>query len=251
MSAGLTATAKTSYIPSYLTSVQFIQNGDTVTTESCGIKQEVTSQDGKVSIYVQHEDVTTEKVKAIKRAKSVAGWASVSAGLSAFKMVTSAGSARFTSNLINARVAADLAYYAKINAMSEQVLEIGLWVDNNSDEEIMVNDMERGLTWFILPHQSLQLPVQNPDAARLRISNATTEKQAVKYVNVAVASMAEKKEIDYEDDEVWVTNGIITRELNGQTYQKHEYAVINKRTFERQTMKKNEYEEYLKKLKSN
>ena len=240
--------AKTSYIPIYHVSVQFVQNGDTVTTESHSIQYDVLSQDGTVSVYIQHEDVTAEKVKAIKRAKAAAGWASISAGISAFTMVASANSSRFTSNLINAHVAAEMASYAAINAVAEQVLEIGLWIDNNSDEEIMINDTERGLIWFVLPGQSLQLPVQNPDAARLRICNANADLKSVKYVTVAVASLAEKKDIDYEDNDRWVAKGVVTREKNGQTYQKMEYAVIDKHTFERQTMKKVEYENLLKSI---
>lgn len=35
----------------------------------------------------------------------------------------------------------------------------------------MVCDMERGLTWWILPHQSMQLKLNNPEASQLRISD--------------------------------------------------------------------------------
>lgn len=239
---------KTSYIPIYYSSIQFVHHGDTITTESHNMQYDALSQDGTICVYIQHEDVTAEKVKSIKRAKAAAGWASVSAIVSTFAMVASAGSSRFTSNLINAHVAANMAGFAAINAVSEQVLSIGLWIDNNSDGEIMINDMERGLTWYVLPRQSLQLPVQNPDAARLRICNADGDIRSVKYVTVAVASLAEKKEIDYEDNNRWITKGVVTREKDGQTYQKMEYAIIDKHTFERKTMKKAEYEDLIKSL---
>ena len=87
------------------------------------------------------------------------------------------------------------------NAKAEQTLGIDMWIDNTTDSELMVCDMERGLVWWILPRQSMQLKLNNPEASRLRISDA--QNRAVRYVSALAGSKVTKYEIDLETDEYW------------------------------------------------
>lgn len=61
--------AKTTYIPVYRTFIQINAQNDSIIESSKLMTAELISQDNTIRIYVQHEDVTKEKVKAIKRAK--------------------------------------------------------------------------------------------------------------------------------------------------------------------------------------
>ena len=40
---------------------------------------------------------------------------------------------------------------------SDQVLSINVWIDNNSDEELLINDTDRGLVWFLPAGQGMDL----------------------------------------------------------------------------------------------
>ena len=65
----------------------------------------------------------------------------------------------------------------------------------------MVCDMERGLTWWILPQQSIQLRLNNPEASRLRISDP--QSRTVRYAMAIAGSKVTKWEIDLETDDSW------------------------------------------------
>lgn len=123
-------------------------------------------------LRIDHEDVTKDKVKAIKRKKRIAGWAILSAVLNGVSTAFSDNSLQYLVRSKNAQIATALAEIYAANAKEEQTLGIDLGIDNTTDGELMICDMERGLTWWILPQHSIQLKLNNPEASRLRISDS-------------------------------------------------------------------------------
>ena len=198
----LTAMAKTTYIPTYKSYIHIVNGTDTVSVDGILPELEMAEANGLFTIRFEHEEVTKEKVKDIKRAKRAAGWAGFAAVMSGVSTAFSDNSLQYFIRSTNTRIATDLTTIYAANAENEQILTIELWIDNPTDSELMVNDMERGLTWFILPKQSMNLKVNNPEAARLRISDA--HNGFVRYVTAAAGSSVKKWNIGWEDDECWV-----------------------------------------------
>ena len=197
----LSGQAKTTYIPTYKSYIHIVNNGETVSVAGNLPELPLSDGDGMFRLMVDHEDVTYEKVKAIKRAKRAAGWASFSAVMSGVSTAFSNNSLQYMLRSTNNRLTSELADIYQANSNAEQILSIDLWIDNTTEGELMVNDMERGLTWYVLPGQSIKLKIHNPDAAQLRISDVKNE--TVKYAAVAVGSMLRKWEVDWEDDDLW------------------------------------------------
>lgn len=197
----MVANSKTTYIPTYRSYMQIVDGRDTVFTESNLDTLLLADTGGMFVLRIDHEDMTREKVKRIKRAK-------LSSGLMTFAAVTGGVSTAFSDNSLEylvrstkTRIASTLADIYATNAKEEQRLEINLWIDNTTDGELMISDMERGFTWWVLPRQSICMKLNNPEASRLRISNPQSSN--VRYVTALVGSKVTKYEIELETEEYW------------------------------------------------
>ena len=208
------------------------------------------AQDSSFSISIVHEDVDKKKVKAIKRAKAAEGWMTFAALLSGF----SAGfDATYYNNAlltyIEMRRTENIAFLSGFMhdvANAEERLDIELFIDNHSEEELMVVDLARGLTWYVLPHASLQYSMANPGIERLRISNL--HHTSVKYADIIGGNSVQKVTLEWEDDNCWIvlwfvenpdSNGIIP-----DGYQVYQY--IDKATFKSWEMTFSEVKEFKK-----
>ena len=195
------AQAKITYIPSYSNYLHIISGGDTVAVTNNLDTLELVDPEGMFVMMIDQEDVTKEKVKAIKRFKRAAGWAGFAAVMSGVSTAFSSNSLQYMVRSTNTKIATMLADIYTYNANEAQTLEINLWIENTTDGELMVNDMERGLTWYILPRQSLKLCLNNPEAACLRISDP--QSHYVRYASALVGSKLTRCEIDLETEEYW------------------------------------------------
>lgn len=193
--------AKTTYIPIYRTYIHIVDDSDTIIASNDLKDVEVKEKSGMFNIVVEHEDVTKEKVKAIKRAKRAAGWMAFSAGMYGVSTAFSNNSLQYMVRSTNTQIATQLAdIYAK-NADAEQKLDIDMWVENTSGEELMINDLERGLTWYVKASQYFNIKLNNPDVINLRISDI--HNNHVRYAMVTAGSLTNKKSFDWEDDYYW------------------------------------------------
>lgn len=236
--------AKNTYIPTYRSFIQIKQNGnDSIMAQGSQEKLDIVAQDGSFSITLIHEDVDKQKVKAIKRAKAAAGWmtfAAVMSGISAGFDAAYYNNALTT--YINMRRTENMAFLSGIMsdvAVAEQRLNIDMFIDNLSEEELMVVDLVRGLTWYILPHTSLQFSLANPGIERLRISDL--HHTSVKYADVIGGNSVQKEYIEWEDDNCWIVRRVEgSPSYNGDGYDEafHEYTYhyINKASFKRKEM---------------
>ena len=78
----LIVVGKSTYIAKYRSYIHIVNGTDTVSVDNNLPELEMTENGGLFSIRIEHEEVTQEKVKAIKRAKSRAGWMAFSAVMS-------------------------------------------------------------------------------------------------------------------------------------------------------------------------
>ena len=234
----LTLNAKTTYIPTYRSYLHIVNAYDTLAVSNNLDTLELSDPDGIFTLRIDHEDVTKEKVKAIKRKKRAAGWASISAALSGVSIAFSDNVAEYLVRRDNAIIASDIADIYAVNAKVEQVLGIDLWIDNNSEGELMVCDMERGLTWWILPGQSMKFKLNNPEAARLRISD--NKSNFVRYVMAMAGSKLKKWDIDLETDDYWYS-AVYSSDITRGLFNLLEYIRISKLDYHEDRISKEEF----------
>ncbi len=198
---------------------------------------------GLFRIWLDHEDVTHEKVKAIKRAKRIAGWMTFSAVLSGVSTAFSNNSLQYMVGSTNTQVLATLAGFYKANSNSEQTLSIDMWIENTTNKELMVCDLERGLTWWILPNQQMKLRLNNPEAANLRISDAKSEN--VRYASVLAGNKIRKIEVTYEDKDYFIFPVYKDYEIHKES-NLIKYVCISKEDFTETVMTPEEFKTYKK-----
>lgn len=239
--------AKTTYIPTYRSYLHILNGGDTLAMSNNLDTLELADPSGMFTLRIDHEDVTREKVKAIKRKKRAAGWALFSAVMNGISTAFSDNSIEYYIRRDNTRIATDIATIFAANAKEEQTLKIDLWIDNTSSDELMVCDMERGLTWWIMPHESMQLTLNNPDVARLRISDPKNNN--VRYVSAVAGSKVTKWEIDLETDEYWYSPVYMPNKPHDSFSLLH-YIRISKANYIEEKISKEEFKEAKKAAKN-
>ena len=245
--AGLAVDAKTTYIPKYKSYIHIVNGTDTVAVSGNTEDLELSDNGGMFKIYVEHENITAEKVKAIKRAKRAAGWASFSAVMSGVSTALSDNSLQYMVRSTNTQIASQLADIYTRNANAEQRLKIDLLIENTTKEELMINDMERGLTWYIKPSQFFYSQLNNPDVANLRISSIHNDH--VRYAVITAGSLARKKAIAWEDDECWIS-AVMTNESNAELKTIEKYLRISKTDYTESDMSIEEFKAYKKEKKN-
>lgn len=240
----LSIEGKTTYIPTYNSYIQIKQGEDTMSINGNTMSIEMLSFDKRFTVSVHHEDVTHEKVKAIKRAKAAAGWSMFSTVMST---IVPGKRGSIFSRIQDFRQASMLTKMDAENANAEQVLEVEVWIDNNSDTELIVNDMIRGLAWYVQPHQSIQFEVNNPEVACLRVSDLNNS--MIEFVTVGAGSSVRKEYISYEDDDCWVAD-IYQKDLSVNEHRTPiAYNYINKTTYETKRMTLSEFYKFKKEIK--
>ncbi len=92
----LTATqAKTTYIPTYRSYIHIVTDGDTASIAGNQTWTELRDGSKMFAVGIEHEEVTREKVKAIKRAKAATGWAAFATVMSGVSTALSDNSLQY------------------------------------------------------------------------------------------------------------------------------------------------------------
>ena len=233
--------AKKTYVPKYSAYISIICGNDTLSSAANSISLELAAKDGSFVIAVNHEDMSLNKIKSIKRAKAAAGWALFSTALSAFSTGLSSNSTEYYSRLHDTMIASALTTIYNENANAEEILGIEAYIDNTYDEELMIADLDRGLVWFVKPHSSLFIKLNNPDMLSLRVSDIRNS--SVKYVEIGAGSITKSTEIEWEDEDYWAfplyergpsAMGTTYTEVTG-------YSIVHKRDGTIQNMTKKEF----------
>ena len=121
---------------------------------------------------------------------------------------------------------------AKAKAEDLKTLLLDLVVRNNSQKEMLITDMDRGLVWFILPNGEVRLPLLKDEECHFRVSSCNPLDENVKYINALGTSTLEKYTVGLETDISWYVP-ISTKVLKGlrfETNQRNGYVKIDKET---------------------
>lgn len=235
--------AKTTYIPTYDNRLLLIENGevDSLTNKTYSLM--MSSKDGLITCTLAQQVVSQELVREIKRAKNSAGWAMVAAALSSVNegMAQSQMNSGYNKgwamqNYVDARenTNASLAASADAKAQAEdlETLLIDLIVRNNSQKEMLITDMDRGLVWFVLPNCEVRLPLLKDEECHFRISSCNPLNENVKYIKALGTSTLKKHTVGLETDISWyvpISNKAL-KELRFETDQRNGYIKIDKET---------------------
>ena len=220
----------------------------------------MSSKDGLITCTLAQQVVSEELVRDIKRAKNAAGWAMVGAALSSASegMAQSQMNSGYNKgwamqNYVDARenTNASLAASADARAQAEDLktLLLDLVVRNNSQKEMLITDMDRGLVWFVLPNCEVRLPLLKDEECHFRISSCNPMDENVKYINALGTSTLEKYNISLETDISWYVP-ISNKALKGlrfETEQKDGYIRIVKETMAMSVV----WEEEFRNIKAN
>ena len=250
----LQAQGKTTYIPSYANRLILIENGkiDTIDNQQRVLAR--SSQDGAITCSLVQQVVTPELVKAIKSAKSAAGWAMVAAGFSAASAGYSIGRMNsrpvdgfMVSNYVNAHelTGASLDYSASAMAQAEdlKMLYVDLLVKNDSEKELLITDMDKGLVWFVMPHNEMALHLSKGEEGHFRIAPCGALDENVKYINAVATSTLEKYTIGLETDLFWYIpmSEKAVQNLNFPTYIKGGYIRVDKESMRMKALSEEEF----------
>lgn len=206
--------AKTTYIPTYSNRLVLVEGGKTNVVENKLNGASLTSTDGLVYCAIVQQVVDEDLVKSIKNAKSLSGWTKVLSGVAAgaeaysdAKMISGHGNFGdvVASKYANEaqRGARDVSEGAKAEVEDLKTLLVDLLVQNHSDKEMLITDMDRGLVWFILPHSEMTIPLAKGAECHFRLSSAAPLDENVKYINAFANSTLEKYTVDLETEEFW------------------------------------------------
>lgn len=236
--------AKTTYIPFTFSRID-ITHGDRTYKDSCFLRDLIVDDEEKLfSIQLCHDSITKERVKAIKRAKRAAGWSiaaavfsGVSAGLNQLR--TPSEAVMYMHSINTMHYSANMAAYCKEKATSLEQLDIVCYILNTSNEEIVVNDMERGLNWYIAPNNFLSIDMCNGDITNFRIAPAKYDETRIKYVMVSAANYLKKFDIIYENDQN-ILYKVMDQRVNpggfGYTSYEADWVDFSRETYERTSL---------------
>ena len=235
--------AKTTYIPTYYNRLLLIENGNVDSLTNKAHFLVMPSKDGLITCTLAQQVVSQDLVQEIKKAKNDAGWAVVSSALSSAsegmaerQMDKGRHKGQAMRNYVDAReqTNASLAASADAKAQAEDLktLLLDLVVKNNSQKEMLITDMDRGLVWFVLPNSQVRLPLLKDEESHFRISSCNPLDENVKYINALGTSTLEKYTIGLETDLSWYVP-ISNKALQGlqfRTDQQAGYIKIDKET---------------------
>ena len=120
----------------YRSMIRIEQGNDTIFDTNKKISLELASGDAMFRVSVNHEDMTLEKIKEIKRSKAAAGWMGFAAVMSGVSTGMTRNPFLHTIRMYNTIAISELADIYTFNAEATQILGVEAAIDNTSSEEI-------------------------------------------------------------------------------------------------------------------
>ena len=258
--------AKSGNIPSYTSFVYWIQGVDTLYDEGNNILLESSSPDGTVTVRVRHEE--WDNVVSERRQQLIQPWHSAMSASKGIRAIIHQGKSNTDALMITPRspkTTPAIVAVEQLSKLTDQLdmnLNAQYMVENTSNREIVVNDLNRGLVWYVRPKSYLIFNAGSlPYACLLRIANTDPLQPSVKYVTIGSASFSKKHTIAYEDEECWIyTAG---QEVTYRSYEndftgilglqdrgvRSVYIRLDKNTFMESDLSENEVMEKIRKAK--
>lgn len=206
--------AKTTYIPTYFNRIFLIENGQIDSLQNRQQLLQMDSKDNLITCFVAQQVVSPDLIKAIKQAKRTAGWMAVASALSEggstfseVQMFRGKRSPGYFAGVVEGQYLSNKFSDSSVDAYAQaeelKTLMVDLVVKNNSEKEMLITDMDRGLVWFVLPGQETVLPLAKGEECHFRISSCSPLDENVKYINVSADSNLEKYTVALETDAFW------------------------------------------------
>lgn len=198
--------AKGSYVPTAFARIN-VTCGDRYFCDSTSLRTlSVDGYDNLFKVSIEHESLSRDYIKNIRRTKRAANWAMAAAILSGVSagmnnLNTPRDAVNYMIDMDNAYYSASLSGFYREEAADLQRLKILCTIENTSREELIVNDQVNGLCWFIDPGEELSLPLGNPGIRNLRIAPAKYDENRIHRVSLQAANMLERGTMKYEDEE--------------------------------------------------
>lgn len=201
--------ARMGVVPFYKSFVYWIQGTDTVYHENSTLLQESVSPDGTVIVRVRHEDWRDSVTpKSIRR---MAPWHAAVSQRHGIRAIISQGRANTDAMMPmklapgSMPIALGVSNLARMTDRLEMNFATEYMIENAGNQEIVINDLNRGLVWYLPPKSYLLLNMGKlPQACLLRIANTDPLHPAVKYVTVGSACYTVKFTMAYEDEDCWI-----------------------------------------------
>lgn len=208
-SVSATAFGKIGRIPTYRSFVYWVQGSDTLYTEDNTIMHESVSPDGTIIIRVRHEewphDVTNKSLARL------APWHSTIARKKGLRAIIHQGRANTDAMMpmkkepVLMENALSISSLAQMSDRLEMSFTCEYMIENTGTQEIVINDLNRGLVWYLPAESYLLLNMGTlPQACLLRIANNNSLHPSVKYATIGSASFEMKLTIAYEDKNCWI-----------------------------------------------
>lgn len=201
--------AKSERIPSYKSFVYWIQGEDTVYTDNSTLLLEAWAPDGTMVVRVRHEE--RDNMVNPKSTERLAPWHAVISQRRGIRSMIQQNRSNTDAMMAMKSVTGSMFAANKILALSARSDKANMnlaseyMIDNVSDQEIMVNDINRGLVWHIPAQSYLLLNMGTlPQACLLRIANTDPANPSVRYVVIGSASYSMKLTVAYEDEDCWI-----------------------------------------------
>lgn len=260
------ASARNGSIPTYSAFVRWIQGNDTVYHENNNILLESCSPDGTVTIRVRHEE--WDNSVSEKRQELLQPWHGTMSAFKGIRAIIPAGKSNTDAMMLMHKSMEKTQNALAIDMLSRMTDQLDMnlnsqyMVENSSNREIVVNDLNRGLVWYIPPKSYLIIDAGRlPYACLLRIANTDPLQPAVKYATIGSGCFSMKYTVAYEDEDCWIyTAGqeiTVRSSENDFTYAiglkdtgiKSVYIYLDKNTFMETEMTENEVLSFIKKHK--
>lgn len=214
----LTVKAENIMLPSYYTRISLEEGGVESRDTSMMNILSFSPIDERFTVSVIHDSLTEERIKAIKRNEAVqvlSGIASAAGAFAAFSSTMAIPltpldavqqSINYTNGMTAMASSAYLAMAAKSRSGSLKLLPVTIFIQNNTENELYVNDTERGLVWYIRAYGSLMLSVGNPEINCLRIAYADSTAPKVCYAVIEACNHIGSYNLSFENEDYYYLN---------------------------------------------
>ena len=205
------AIAKSGIIPTYRSFACWMSNNDTIYHENRSMLFESASGDGTVIVRVRHQD-WNNLVTNDRKENSMASWHDCISKFTGIRGIVQHDRSFVESLSV-------MPQWCKIEQNAQDILMMSnsdngyempynseFMIQNTTDHELMITDINRGLFWFIPAHFFLLIDMGNlPQVAYFRISSSDNNKyNDVKYLALGTGAFSMKYTIAYENDDYWI-----------------------------------------------
>lgn len=216
LTCAINTSAKVDYVPRYFSQISIEEQSIVVRDSAITADLRLSAIDEYFTIMVLHDTITEARVKAMKLNRAILTISAL--GLVSGVISTAWSTIHTPLTPLDADMQASI-YYDGLNSIAAseyhalsaihnineiERLPITIVIENNTSDELCINDMSRGLTWYVRAYGSLSLSVGNPEINRLRIARVNQEKPQVSYALIQACNIMDRSSILHEDENVWI-----------------------------------------------